>query len=114
MYLSAFAAPYHAAFTVHRCYGLDLFLAGLIWCFGLQPVWWATFVYWIALVYWRQEKWSRAATYGLLATGLAGTWILNQPDALGAPAYQLWIGAMSVLGFGALGMAARHRRSQAS
>src|SRR5262245_54751104 len=94
LYLTAFAAPYDSGI------GLTVFAWGLVYCWMLPWTfsWWANVAYWVACGCFCAGNWSRAAVWGLVATALAGRWLLVEPLARQALAYQLWVGSMVVLG----------------
>jgi hypothetical protein len=84
-----------------------MFLAGLLyfWAFHLTFSWWANLFYLIALGYYCRGNWALAATWALVATGLAMSWALLDPVAINAPAFQLWTGSMAALAAGSLALA---------
>jgi hypothetical protein len=84
-----------------------MLLAGLLyfWAFHLTFSWWANVFYLIALGYYCRGNWALAATWALVATGLAMSWSLLDPVATNAPAFQLWTGSMAALAAGSVALA---------
>ena len=105
LYLGSFAAPAGS----QGWYGFHLFLAGLFlfWAPWFAFSWWSNVAYWAALGYYCRRDYPPAAGWGLLAAGLGAAWAVVEPRAVGAPAFQLWVGSMAALGLGALGLARR-------
>jgi hypothetical protein len=102
MYLSAFAAPFDGSSK-----GLAAFWCGLVFCLVVPYTtpWWANVLYWVALGYFCRKRWSAASKWGLSATALGGAFIFLNASVADALAFQLWVGSMALLGFGALRLA---------
>jgi hypothetical protein len=105
LYLAAIAAP----FAPRGWYGFQAFLAGLLWFWApwLTFSWWSNVAYWAALGFYGRREYAPAAGWGLSAAGLGAAFAVAEPRAVGAPAFQLWVGSMAALGLGALGLARR-------
>jgi hypothetical protein len=99
LYVGAFAAPFDGSFE-----GFKIFFLGLVYCWLIPYTlpWWANVVYWVALGCLGGGKTSTAATCGLSAGALASSYVLREYEMIGSLAFQLWVGSMAVLGFGAL------------